>query len=121
MSSVRGMPHNRPISIDQLQRKLNLARVTRCLADHSEAGVAKDGSGGTVHLKRVGRKTHGNDIEDVEELRSELEIHALGATFPATNGRVLDEREIEVIERRSSKRISSQGAEAALVGARSVG
>ena len=74
-----------------------------------------------VHLQRIRRQTHGHDVEEIEELRAELQVHALRAALAASEGSVLDEREIEVIKRRTAEGVAPQRAEAPLVRTGSVG
>ena len=52
----------RPRSVDQLQGKLDLARVASRFANYSKAGAVED----------IRRKSHGDDVEQVEELTAEL-------------------------------------------------
>src|SRR3974377_987582 len=84
----------RALLVNQLERELNLARGAGRLADHTEAGVADNLSGCLVHLQRVRRQSHVDDIEDVEELGTELQVHALGAALSLSDRRVLDHGEI---------------------------
>src|SRR5215472_3119943 len=48
----------RDFSVDQLERKLNLPRVSGRLADFAEAGVAQNLTGGLIHLQRIRRQPH---------------------------------------------------------------
>ena len=58
---------------------------------------------------------HIHDIEDIEELSPELDDNQFASGLTLSYGRVLYEREIEVVEGRASKGVSPQGAETSLV------
>src|SRR3974390_3278807 len=94
-----------PTLIDQLEGELNLTGVTGCFVDDSKARARKG----------VRRQTHGHDIKEVEEFRTELQIHPFCAAFTPTQGRVLDESKIEVVEGGAAEGIAAEGAEAARV------
>jgi len=66
--------------VDQFERKLNLPRSSGGLADNSEPG-AFDG---------VGWQSHIDDVEEVKELCTELEIGPLDPAPPAPDGRRFD-------------------------------
>src|ERR1035438_8406869 len=95
-------------SVDQFKRELYLTGTAGGLADLTEAGAGE----------YVGGRTHVDDIEEVEELAAELEVHKFSSAPPPAEGRAFDEREIVVIKGRPSKGIATQSSEAALVGAR---
>src|SRR5579863_5523718 len=92
-------------SVDQLQRKLNLPRISRRLADLPESRSSQ----------HVCRRAHGHDIEEVEEFRTELQVHPLRSAFSSAKRRVLDQRKVEVVKRRSAKRVPPQRPKHALV------
>ena len=80
-------------------------------ADEAEAG-ALDGVGGQAHV---------DDVEDVEELATELKVGALEAAAAMGDGRGLDERKVEVVVGGSAKCVAAQSAEAAGVGSGAAG
>ena len=90
-------------SVDQLEGELNLSRGSGGFADDAEAGTL-DGIRGQAHV---------DDVEEVEELATELKVGALDAAVAMGDGRGLDEREVEVVVGRSAKGVAAQGAEAA--------
>ena len=98
--------HSRSRSlIDEFERELNLPRVTGSLAD-----FAKTGS-----VENIRRQAHVDDIEQVEELGAELQIHAFGSAAAPAKGRVFDDSEVEIVVGRSAEGVASQRAEASLV------
>jgi len=60
-------------------------------------------------------------LKMLKNFRTELQVHALGSAAAAAEGRVFDEREVEVIKSRAAKGIASQRAESALIGPRAAG
>src|ERR1035438_10362339 len=94
-------------SIDQFKRELYLTGTAGGLADLTEAGAGE----------YVGGRAHVDDIEEVEKLAAELEVHKFSSALPPAEWSALNEREIVVIKGRSSKGIATQRSEAALVGA----
>ena len=67
-------------SINELQRELDLARVAGGFADFAKPGPGYDIRG----------QTHIDNVEEVEELRAELEIDQLDSALARAEGRVLD-------------------------------
>src|SRR6185437_13689065 len=100
------MRESRAPSVDQLQRKLNLPRIARGPADLAKARTRHD----------VGRHPHRHNVEQIEKLRAELHIHALGPALSSSEWGVLDEREVVVVERRPAEAIAAERPEATLVG-----
>jgi hypothetical protein len=76
-------------------------------ADFAEAGTQQ----------RVGRQTHVDDVEEVEEFSAKLQIETLNATRAAAKGRALDEGKIVVVISRPAEGVTSQSAEEPVVGA----
>src|ERR1039457_204885 len=58
----------KPSSVDQFERKLNLSRSPGRLADFAESGAGKN----------IGRQPHVHNVEEIEELSPELQVHAFG-------------------------------------------
>ena len=82
--------------INNFQGKLNLPRRSRGLAD--------DAKSASVHNVRWQSEVH--DVEDIEELGAELQSSEFAiAAMP--EGRIFDHREIEAVERRSAKGVST--------------
>lgn len=82
--------------------------ICRCaggLGDLAEAGAAYD----------VGRQAHIDNVEEVEEFATKLQIDPLCAALAPAEWRVLDEREVEVIVGRSAEGVSPQGSKAPLI------
>lgn len=73
--------------MDELERELNLPRCPGRFGDLTEAGPVED----------VCRQAHVDDVQEIEELGPELEIHTLGSAAAMGNGRALDESEVVVI------------------------
>src|SRR2546423_7980625 len=91
-------------SVDHFQRKLNLPRRARGLADDPKPAAAHN----------VGRQPKIHDIKHVEKLRAKLQRPEL-AVSPPSKRRVLDQSHIEIVQSRSAKRIAPQCPEAPLV------
>src|ERR1035437_6983860 len=98
-------------SVDQLERELDLPRVAGGLADLAKTGA----------VENVGGQAHGDDVEEVEELAAELQVHQFGSALAAAEGGVLDECKVEVVERRTAKGIAPERAEAVVVRPRAAG
>jgi len=93
-------------SIDEFERELNLTRCASGPADFAEARAAENIRG----------QAHIHDVEEIEELRSELEIHLLSSAVTMAEWRALDESEIVIVVSRSAESVAPQRAEQALVG-----
>src|SRR6266496_4007858 len=91
--------------VNHLQRELNLSRRSRGLADDSEPAAPHN----------VRRQSKIDNIEDVEELRSEFQRSQL-CVSAMSERRVFNQRNVEVMESRPAKRIPPQSTEASLVG-----
>src|SRR5579884_1543536 len=83
-------------SEDQFERELDLARIAGCPADFAEAGTFDD----------IGRQPEIHNVEQVEKLCPELQIHQFALTAPP-EGYIFDEREIEIVKARSTKGIAA--------------
>ena len=89
------------LSINHFQGKLNLPRGSRGLADNAKST--------SVHNVRWQPEVH--DVEDIEELGAKLQRAEFRvATVP--EGSVFNHREIEAVKRGTTKRVSTQSAEA---------
>ena len=93
-------------SKDKLQGDLDLAGRPGGSVDDPEPGAAND----------VGRQTKIHKVEDIKELRPELQGQGFRAP-PVAEGSVFDNRQIEIAEARPSKSVPPQRAEAAALGA----
>src|ERR1700721_2583266 len=91
--------------VNQLQRKLKLPRCSRRAAYLAEAGAIDD----------VRRQAQVHDVEDVEELRAELQVYQLQSALALSKTGVFDQRKIVVVVGRSTECIAPQGTETALV------
>ena len=84
------------LSINNFQGKLNLPRRSRGLAD--------DAKSASVHNVRWQPEVH--DVEDIEELGAKLQRPEFGvAAMPERC--IFDHREIEAVESRSAKSVST--------------
>src|ERR1019366_3745920 len=97
------------LSENHLQRKLNLPRRSRGLADNPKPAAAQD----------VRRSSEVHDVEDVEELCAKFEC-AEFCVAAAAEGSVFDQRHVEIVEAGPAERAPAQRSEAAVVGAGSV-
>src|SRR6185437_8079999 len=88
-------------SIQQLQRKLDLARVSSRSTDDPEARARN----------RVRGQPHVYDVEDIEELGAELQHGQFRSMRAPAEWRVLDQRKVEVIKRRPSEAVARQASE----------
>jgi hypothetical protein len=87
-------------SIDELERKLNLPRRPRRPADQPEPRS----------LDRVRRQPHVHHVEQVKKLAPELHICPFQPARAAANRRRLNQRIVEIVVRRSPKRVPPQRA-----------
>src|SRR5262245_1591297 len=83
-------------SINELEGELNLAGAAGGAADQTEAGAAHG----------VGRQSEIDDVEDVEELRSEFEDAQFIFAAPAERS-VLDQCDIEIVKGRSAEGVAA--------------
>ena len=99
------------ISVNQLEGKLNLPRVAGSLADYPKPEPVRvlAGSPMVTMLKRLK-----NSERNCRSTRS-------APLAAAAEGRVFDEREVEVVEGRAAECVAAQRAEAALIRSRSAG
>ena len=74
--------------------------------------MADDAKAATPH--GVGRQAKIDDVEDIEEFRGKLQDAEFAAAAVA-KWRVLDDRNVELMEAGSAKGVAAQGAEAARV------
>lgn len=93
--------------IDQLQRELYLPRVASRFADNAKPASPYD----------IRRQAEIDNIKDVEELRTELDRSEV-AISPMTKVRIFHQRDIHVVESRTSKRVPSEGTKTAVIWAR---
>src|SRR5580698_4132919 len=91
--------------VDQLQRKLNLPRVTRSLADLTESRAVDD----------VRRQLHVDNVEEIEELRAELQVDKLCSAPARAERRVFDHCEVIVVKGRPAERVAAERAETPLI------
>ena len=92
--------------INQLQRKLNLPRRSRRLADLPKPRP----------IHNVRRQPHVHNVKEVEELRPELQIDQFHPALALAKRRVFDQRKIEVVVRRPAEGIAPQRSESSLFG-----
>lgn len=90
--------------INQFQRKLYLPRAAGGFADHAKAAAGYD----IVGQPEI------YDVKHVEELGAEFERSQFGVAA-VTEGRVLDQRHIEVVKAGTAEGVAAKGSEAALV------
>ena len=94
-----------PVSVNQLQGELNLARRSGGLADDAKAASAQN----------VGRQPEIYQVENIEELGAKFHRPQLRAS-PMPERSVFDQRDVEVLESRSAKGVAPQRAETPMVG-----
>src|SRR4029077_8931946 len=85
-STLKGKPQS---ELDLSGRTCRLADLSKPASEH-----------------RVGRQPEIHDVEDVEELRAKLHHPPLAVPAPA-KWRVLDQRNVELMKARTSKRVAS--------------
>src|SRR5207253_4013309 len=93
-----------PLLERNLQRKLNLPRRPRRPADHPKPAPQH----------RVRRQPKIHNVEDIEKLGAELHDPPLSPAAPPKR-RVLDQRDVELMESRPAKRVSPERPEPPLV------
>jgi hypothetical protein len=98
-------------SVDELERELNLPRRPGCFGNLAETRSVED----------VSRQAHADDVEEIEELGPELEIHALGAAGAMAEGRALDEGEVVVVISWAAESVAAKVAEDPLIGTGATG
>src|SRR5579872_2085995 len=91
-------------SVNHLQRKLYLARGAGGLADDAKAAAPQN----------VGWQPEIHQVEHVEKLGAKFQGAEL-CISAAAEGRVLDQRDVEILEARSAEGVAPQGAKAAVV------
>src|SRR4051812_29312410 len=87
-------------SEEKLEGELNLAR--RAGVARGEARVGDDAEGRAAGLRDAAGLPEVGVVEDVEELRAELHAHVLGEV------RVLDDREVHVVEARADDDVAAE-------------
>ena len=95
--------------INQLERKLDLPRSAGDPADLAESRTGED----------VGWQAHVDDVEQVEELSTKLQVHQLGSVPAAAKGGVFDERKVKVVKGWPAESIAAQRAKPTLIRSRS--
>jgi hypothetical protein len=90
--------------IDQLKRELQLPRWARSAVNEPEPCPAKD----------VGGKTEIDQIENIEELGTELQSEGISSSALADH-RVFNERDVEIIEPGPTKGVTAESPGAASV------
>src|ERR1700678_3710717 len=111
MSILRRKEHDWPRSVDELERELNLPRRPGRFGNLAETRSGEDVRG----------QAHVDDVEEIEELGPELEIHALCSAAAIAEGRAFDEGEVVVIVCRTAEAVAAKGTEDALIGAGTTG
>src|ERR1700678_4148866 len=85
--SLSGHSNGETSLVNQLQGELDLPRRTGRAADFAEAGAHES----------VGRQSHIDDVEQVEDLGAKLQIQPLKAARAPAERRVLDQGKVVVV------------------------